>query len=811
MIGNNSINRKKRSDSSGIRVALIVAPSTFLLLLFQYVYIDKVVKRDAEYSAKELAKHTGKEIANSVEVYFRDALSISNSYAANFLVYKQNKLSRNTIYNLMEGSLKLNNNFLAIWTMWEPNAYDNRDVEFANDSLHDCKGSFAMAYYYYNNKIVNEINDTSDYYEDFYILPKKYKRPIITDPFYYQYHGNPKVYFESSLISPIIQDGLFLGVIGIDIDMYALQAKFKNIRVFEEGFISILSNSGNIVTHPDQKLVEKNISEFTASEQLSVIEKLTKGDEFTIEMQSKFTGKKSICYFYPINIDYMAAPWYIMIEIPHDKVFEKANSLRKISTYFLIFSVLLLIYLIFNIADKRRKEKKLLALVSSLKSSEEQNQIAYEQLSLSEKKLEAIFNQTFSLGCILDTTGHVLMVNRPAQTLINQPEAALIGLAFTDTPWWQGVHEIKVKLEQSIIDAANGLHVIFETRMHTTEGRFIEVLFSIKPIKGSDESIEYLLTEATDISKIKAVERELKIYQERLEGLVFERSKEIILLNSQLQKSNEELTITNEQILRQKEELHQALEQLKNAQDQLVLSGKMASLGLFTAGIAHEINNPINFISAGIQALFQILEELKEKPISYDSDLQSFIKTAEFLRQSITTGIDRTTEIIVSLRNYSNNNSEVFTKYAVEKCIKDALTILHGKYKGRITITEQYLDSTEIDCIPGKISQLFVNILANAIDAIPNKGTIQIVSRLCNDMLEISIKDSGEGIEPEDLKKLFDPFFTTKPVGKGVGLGMYIVYGIIEKHAGKITVESELGTGTTVTIQLPVNQNSITI
>jgi len=808
MIEKDSTNRKKGGDNSGIRVALIVALFTFLLLLFQYIYIDKVVKRDAEYSAKELAKHTGKEIAKSVEVYFRDALSISNSFAANFLVYKQNKLSRHTIYNLMEGSLKLNDNFVAIWTMWEPNAYDNRDCEFANDSLHDTKGSFAMAYYYYNNQIINEINDTSDYSEDFYTLPKKYKKPIITDPFYYQYHGNPKVYFESSLISPIMQDGQFLGAIGIDIDMYALQAKFKDIRVLDEGFISILSNSGNIVTHPDQTLVEKNISEFTASEQISIIEKLAIGDEFVLETDSRLTGKKSICYYYPINIDYMAAPWYIMIEIPQDKVFEKANSLKQISTYFLVFSVLLLTYLIFNITDRRRKEKKLLALVNSLKISEEQNQTAYEQLSLSEKKLEAIFNQTFNLGCILDTTGHVVMVNRPAQTLINQPEIALIGLPFVDTPWWHDVHEIKSKLEQSIIDAANGLHITFETRMHSFEGRFIEVLFSIKPIKGSDESIDYLLTEATDISKIKAVERELKKYQEQLEGLVFERSKEIILLNSQLQNSNEELITTNEHILRQKEELHQALEQLKNAQDQLVLSGKMASLGLFTAGIAHEINNPINFISAGIQALFQMLEELKELPISSDSDLQSFIKTAEFLRQSITTGIDRTTEIIVSLRNYSNNNSELFTKYAVEKCIKDALTILHGKYKGRITFSEQHLDSTEIDCIPGKISQLFVNILANAIDAISDKGTIQIASRLCENMLEISIKDSGEGIEPENLKKLFDPFFTTKPVGKGVGLGMYIVYGIVEKHAGKITVESELGTGTTVIIQLPVSQTN---
>jgi signal transduction histidine kinase len=803
----NSLNRKIVADKSGIRIALIVALTTMMLLFFQYVYIDMVVKRDAEAASKELAKHTAKEIANSVEVYFRDALSISNAYAANFLVYKQNNLSRNTIYKLLEGSLRLNDNFLAIWTMWEPNAYDNRDPEFANDGIHDPKGSFAMAYYYDNHKIVNEINDTLDYLEDFYILPKQFKKPLITDPFYYQYHGNQKVFFESSLISPIMQDDHFLGVIGIDIDMYALQAKYKDIRVFDEGYVAILSNSGNIVTHQDQTMVEKTISLFTGDDSTLVKDKLLQGDEFTIETQSQFTGKSAICYYFPINMDYMAAPWYILIEIPSEKVFEKANSLRKISTYFLIFSILLLTYLFYNIIDRRHKEKYLLQVVSDLKKSEEQNQIAFEQLWLSEKKLEAIFNQTFSLGWILDSTGHVLMVNQPALTYINKQEKEVQGLCFVDTPWWQNVSEIKAQLSQAIIDASKGIHISFETLMQSHENCAMEVLFSIKPIKGSNKSTVNLLTEATDISKIKEVERELKRYQEHLEALVFERSKEIILLNNQLQNSNEELMTTNEQILRQKEELQNTLEQLKKVQDQLVLSGKMASLGLFTAGIAHEINNPINFISASSQALFNMLDELKNLPVIGQDEVQTFLKTAEFLKQSITIGIDRTNEIILSLRNYSNNNSDDFSLYAVEKCIKDALIILQGKYKGRISIIEQHCSNTEIECISGKISQLFVNILANSIDAISDKGTIHICTERDSETLKIDVSDSGEGIEPENLKKLFDPFFTTKPVGKGVGLGMYIAYGIVEKHAGKILVESELGKGTVVTILLPILAN----
>jgi PAS domain S-box-containing protein len=795
-----------KKHKAGIVYAIIAAVFTLALLVFQYVYVGIVVRRDAEQNSKELALHTAKELANSVEVYFRDALSVTNSFANNFIVYKQNNLPRQTIYSLMKGSLSLNENFLAIWTMWEPNAYDNRDKFFSNDSLHDPKGSLAIAYYYHNRQIKSEINDTLDFLEDFYITPKKYKKPVILDPFYYQYHGNSTVFFETSLISPVMENNQFRGVIGIDIDMYALQAKYSKMSVYGDGFICLLSNSGTIVTHRSSVYLEKNIDNYTKNEKTPISQLLAQGKEFSTEAYSEWSNSKVIRYFYPINIDYMAAPWFIMIEVPEAKVFENADSLKSISAVFLIASVLLLGYLYFNVIDRRRKEKNLLATLTSLEQSESIIKEAYSQLSINEKKLEAIFNQSLSFVALLDLNGMIVRVNKPALTFIKKSENELIGTDFTESPWWHNLETEKQKLKTALGQAQKGKHITFETHHVDLDGNEVKILFSIKPIFDDNGEVIFLLPEGIDITKIKEAEQELKRYQEHLEDLVDEGTAEVKLLNEELQATNEELQAVNEHILEQKEDLAKALDQLRTAQEQLVLSGKMASLGLFTAGIAHEINNPINFISAGTQALFEQLDELKQTDFADNIELQSFFKTATLLQKSINLGIERTTEIILSLRNYSSNNSDQLMPYPIENCIKNALTILQNKYKNRIRIVAKYGHVQNIECIPGKINQLFVNILANSMDAITGVGQITISTQHVGPDIVVSIADTGEGITPENKKRLFDPFFTTKAVGKGVGLGMYIVYGIVEKHNGKIDVQSEVGVGTTITIHLPIGQ-----
>lgn len=667
-----------QSNRSGIIIAVAVAIFSIVIMIFQFFYIGIQLRKQEEARSKEIASLISQETANSVEVYFRDAFAVTQTYARNFLVYKENQLPRSTIYNLMKGTLSLSNNFLAIWTMWEPDSYNKNDSIYRNDGLHDSKGSLSITYYYDGKDIKTEINDTNDYHQDYYTYPKKQNQPVILDPYYYQYHGNPKYFFETSLVSPIIEEKKFLGVIGVDIDLFELQAKFNKTKVYNDGFISLLSNSGIIVTHKFPQFIEKNISEYTQNAQTSILDSLKGRRVFSTESYSMFTGEKVIRYFFPIDIDYMAAPWYIMIEIPLSNVFSNTNSLKLISTTLLIASLLLLSYLIYNIIDRRFKEKAILATLLQVEQSE---------------------------------------------------------------------------------------------------------------------------------ARLKETELELKRYQGHLEEIVCERTGEVQKLNVKLTNANNELFGINEQIIQQKEELRAAMDQLKQTQEQLIISEKMASLGLFTAGIAHEINNPVNFISAGTNTLFEKLDNLKKSSFSDNKEFIKFFNDVDIFRRAINTGIERITEIVMSLRNYSRSNSDVFISYNPERCIKDALIILNTKYKHRINIIEDYDNESVVECIPGKLNQVFVNLLSNAIDAIPETGEICISTKYHEDVLEVKIRDNGIGISADSISSLYVPFYTTKEMGKGVGLGLYIVYRIIEQHKGKIDIKSTEGKGTTFRIMLPVRQD----
>jgi signal transduction histidine kinase len=244
----------------------------------------------------------------------------------------------------------------------------------------------------------------------------------------------------------------------------------------------------------------------------------------------------------------------------------------------------------------------------------------------------------------------------------------------------------------------------------------------------------------------------------------------------------------------------------------------MASLGMLTAGIAHEINNPINYISASTQAFKPMLTDLikKLRPPSNNSkksnqsndEYEEISKSLQFLLANIETGIDRITEIIASLKAYYSNTGDLERKrYNIVGGIKDVLVILNSKYRDRIRINENYGIIPEILCHTSGINQVIMNIISNAIDAIPEKGTIDIETTFdkANNKILLKVKDSGIGIPQEITERIFDPFFTTKDVGKGTGLGLYIVWGVLQQHKGEVTINSEVKKGTEFIISLPVD------
>ena len=240
-------------------------------------------------------------------------------------------------------------------------------------------------------------------------------------------------------------------------------------------------------------------------------------------------------------------------------------------------------------------------------------------------------------------------------------------------------------------------------------------------------------------------------------------------------------------------EREQALQKLKKAQSQLVLSEKMASLGVLTAGVAHEINNPLNYILGGYHAIQQYRKE-SNKPASPEID--------EYL-DWIKTGAERAASIVKSLNTLSRNTEVKNENLDIQTILEDCILVLHHKHKDRVRIRKQFDADTRIHGNIGKLHQVFLNLISNAIDAIDGEGTIEISTKSTKDNLIVAITDNGRGIEPENLEKIMDPFFTTKAPGQGTGLGLSISKTIIDEHGGKIEVQSEVQKGTTFTVQLP--------
>jgi len=279
--------------------------------------------------------------------------------------------------------------------------------------------------------------------------------------------------------------------------------------------------------------------------------------------------------------------------------------------------------------------------------------------------------------------------------------------------------------------------------------------------------------------------------------------------------------IIQHRLSQQKEELQATLEKLTSAQEQLLRAEKMASLGILTAGIAHEINNPINFINSGLSGLKKInsavlkllgayRKRLQETNLPEDVELLEREYDLPFLSESsvlmidnISIGIDRSVKIINSLRSFARSDDETLSSINIHENIDMALTILTNQYKYNIEIIKKYGMIDPVYCFSGKINQVFMNLISNAIQAIPEKGHIWISTVQDGDNVYISVKDDGIGIPDEIKGKIFDPFFTTKEAGKGTGMGLSIAFRIIEEHKGSITVKSSPGQGTEFTVKLP--------
>ena len=379
------------------------------------------------------------------------------------------------------------------------------------------------------------------------------------------------------------------------------------------------------------------------------------------------------------------------------------------------------------------------------------------------------------------------------------------------------------------------------------------------------KSLEYfkLYVEAKD--KLTAEEKNRQFEQLQAEYLLTNKSREIELLQKQkqiqqLDLNKKELELTRQRVFKNslmaglvfilalafmfylqfriKRKAHTQLQaaytelktthkQLQSAQMQLVQAEKMASLGQLTAGIAHEINNPINFVSANIEPLkndvsdvLEVLHKYEEvveskglathfstvDKLKHDLELDYIRSEIHALLRGIEEGAIRTKEIVKGLRVFSRLDENDSKHFDIHEGLNSTLTLLKSKLGDHITVLKNYGHLPYIEGYPGKMNQVFMNILTNAVQAMPEGGEIHITTSMQDNFARISIRDTGIGMTPEVKNHIFEPFFTTKDVGEGTGLGLAISFGVIEQHKGKIIVESEPGKGTEFIILIPVKQ-----
>jgi two-component system, NtrC family, sensor kinase len=365
---------------------------------------------------------------------------------------------------------------------------------------------------------------------------------------------------------------------------------------------------------------------------------------------------------------------------------------------------------------------------------------------------------------------------------------------FLDTQWADSVHpDDRIAVLDRYRRESAGPSTV-EYRLRRADGAYRWMLESVVVRRSERGEYDGCVGSCVDIT-------DLKLHEQTLERQVAERTAE--------------LRETNQRMEKEKAEQFALIQRLKDTQAQLLQSEKMASIGQLAAGVAHEINNPVGYVKSNLSALGGYVNDLLRLVDTFGTDAATAAKLRteldyEFLRDDVkkllgesNEGVDRVQHIVQDLKDFSHVDEAEWQTADLSRGLDSTLNLVWNELKYKAEIVKEYGDLPPVECLSRQLNQVFMNILVNAAQAIPQRGTITLRTRRDGDWAVVEIADNGVGISADRLNRIFEPFYTTKPVGKGTGLGLSIAYGIVQKHHGRIEVESVVGKGSTFRVCLP--------
>jgi PAS domain S-box-containing protein len=397
----------------------------------------------------------------------------------------------------------------------------------------------------------------------------------------------------------------------------------------------------------------------------------------------------------------------------------------------------------------------------------------------------------------VDVSGNFTVVNNAMCNSLGYGLEELIGDKYRKLLDKEGAKKIQQAVER--LHEKNEPVNLLDMEATKKDGTKVIYEAMLSVIKETDGVVVGFRGVGRDVTRRRQMEAELKKNQE------------------DLIKKNKEIDESRKDIQRALAKLEKAHEELKASQLKILQQEKMASIGQLAAGVAHELNNPMSFISSNLGTLQKYINRLIDFIKTQSEAIESvknpaalskvdkkrkevklghILGDAKLLLKESLDGSERVKKIVHELNSFSRMDEEEYKKADINECIESAITIVWNELK--------YKSTLEIMCYPRQMNQVFVNLLINAVNSIADKGVITINTWHKDGFIGVDVSDTGVGIPRKNLIKVFEPFFTTKEAGKGTGLGLSITYEIIQRHKGEITVKSEVGQGTTFTIRIPI-------